>query len=216
MRIKLQPFAHWWLAAGCLTAGCLTLGVSGCAWKDAPLYYSPPPSPEVLGTKVDQLMQMQEENAEASKYVIYQHEFKLNDADQGQPGLRLNEYGEDHVKRIAEMLSRGVAFPVIVERSQTTPRLETEYEYPVHFNPELDLTRRSVVVAALQRMGIEDAEQRVVVAPALAQYYTDAEAEQAYQRGIGGGGGFGNGGFGNGGFGGGGFGGGFGGGGGFF
>ena len=211
MRIKLQPIAQWTLAAG-----CLALGVTGCACNDATCYYAPPPPPEVLGSKVDELMQMQEENAEASKYIVYQHEFKLNEHDRGQPGFRLNEYGEDHVKRIAEMLKRGVGFPVVIERSQTSPRLETEHEYPVHFNPELDLNRRAVVVASLERMGVEDADHRVVVAPSSAQYATSAEAEQAYQIGMsrGGVGGFGGGGFGGGGFGGGGFG--FGGGGGFF
>ena len=207
MRIELQPFAPWRIAA-C----CLVLGLSGCAAKDAPSFYAPPPSPEQLGTKVDHLMRTQEENAEASKYVIYQHEFKLNEPDKNVSGFRLNEYGEDHVKRIAEMLRTGVVYPVVIERSQTSSRPGTEYNYPVHFNPELDLKRRAVIVAALNRMGIEDADQRVVVAPAFAHPYTEAEAEAAYQRGIGGfGGGRGGGGFGGGfggGLGGGGFGGG--------
>jgi hypothetical protein len=99
---------------------------------------------------------------------------------------------------------------VIVERSQTSVKPGTKFEYPIHHDPELDQKRRLVVVRALTRMGIPNAEQIVVVAPSFAQPYTSLEAESAYRRGImpfqNGGGGFG-GGLGGGGFGGGGFGG---------
>jgi len=140
----------------------------------------------MLGSGVDQIMRGQEDNAEASKYVVYQHEFKLNKAENLDPlnGLRLNEFGEDHIKRIAENLRRGSHFPVLVERSHTSVRPLTKYQYPVHFQPELDRKRREVVVLALVALGIEDAEKRVIISPALAQSYQSVESERAYQNGL--------------------------------
>jgi len=88
---------------------------------------------------------------------------------------------------------------VVVERSQTSAKAGTKYQYPVHFNPELDMKRREVVVRALTRMGIADADTRVVVAPAFAQPLTGNEAQSAYATGLSGGGlGGGGGGFGGG------------------
>src|SRR5690606_19718499 len=74
-------------------------------------------------------------------------------------------------------------------------------EYPVHNNRDLDLRRREVIVAALHTMGVQDAEQRVVVAPLLAPGFESFEAERAYNVGFAYPGFFGTG-FGSGGFGG--------------
>lgn len=206
---------HWRLWGGALTA---LAAAGGCANRQKiAAFYDPPAAPPMLGTEVDALNRAQEEEAEAAKFIIYQHEFALNDVVEGENvgGVRLNEYGEDHVKRIADEAKAGAPWPIVVERSQTSARPNTEFHYPVHFNPELDLRRREVVVRALTRLGVTDAEQRVVVAPSFAQGVTSEEAARAYYRGMSPfGGGYGGGGFG-GGFGGGGFGG-FGGGGGFF
>ena len=195
---------------------CMALALSGC--QRPAMFYRAPNPPEYLGTKVDQLNQAQEENAEASKHIVHRHEFELNTYDDDglmHGGIRLNEYGEDHLKRIAENIRRGAPYPVVVERSQTSVKAGTEEEYPIHFNPELDMRRREVVVRALDKMGVRDADTRVVVAPSFAEPLTSMEAQAAYYRGMAaglGGGGFGGGGFGGGmmggGFGGGGFGGG--------
>jgi hypothetical protein len=205
-----MAFPSWRLRLG-LTAGLAAAlsAAGGCAHRDkAAAYYEPPAPPPMLGAAVDELNRAQEENAEAAKFIIYQHEFQMNEVVDGRNvgGVRLNEYGEDHVKRIADALKQGVPWPVVVERSQTSARPDTEFHYPVHFNPELDLKRREVVVRALVRMGVADAEERVVVAPSFAHPITSEEAERAYYRGTSGrtgagfGGGFG--GFGAGGFGG--------------
>ena len=177
------------LAAGFVPA------VSGGDRHYHPRYVMPP-----LGSISDEIWQRQEHNAEASDFVVYQHEFKLN-------GIRLNWAGEDHVKQIAMRLQSGQDFPVVIERSVTTAREDTTYKYPVHPNPELDLRRREVIVQALLAMGVTDADERVVVAPAFAQGFKATEAAATYLRGIMGGAGGGGGGFGGGG-GGGGFGGG--------
>lgn len=160
------------------------------------------------GTLTDPIWIAQEENAEPSKFVMYQHEFVYNHA-------RLNWAGEDHLKQIAARLHAGQNFPVLIERSTTSKREDTEYKYPVYLNPELDMCRRAVVVQALTALGVPDAEQRTVVSPALTRGFQDGESERAYQRSFLFGGGNGNfgggfGGFSGGGIGGGGFGGGFG------
>ncbi|HUT09543.1 MAG TPA: hypothetical protein VMY42_03535 [Thermoguttaceae bacterium] len=130
-----------------------------------------------LGTLSDPIWKNQEANAEVSDFVIYQNEFDYNTA-------RLNLGGEDHVKEIALRLQTGHNMPVIVERSMTSERQNTEYKYPVHTDPELDMQRRDVVVRALSAMGIFDAERRVVVAPALAHGQKATEAQRAYYRGM--------------------------------
>ncbi len=203
-----RSFHQRWVAVPVATALLSMSG--GCFHRpSAGLFYQPPPTPAPLGTHVDNVFRMQEENAEAAKFIVYQHEFELNQFVQGKNvnGFRLNEYGEDHVKKIAEQLRRGVHFPVVIERNQTSAKPHSQFHYPVHFDPDLDMKRREVVVRSLVAMGIPDADQRVVVAPSFAQGYEDIESEMSYRRGIFGG--FFGGGFGGGGGGGGGFGGGF-------
>ncbi|MEE8450935.1 MAG: hypothetical protein V3R99_03440 [Thermoguttaceae bacterium] len=175
-------------AALCLTGLLMT----GCqSWKD---YYVPPPPPEPLGALSDSVWQNQEVTAEASKFMVFEHEFKMGSE-------RLNMGGEDHVKQIAVRLQNGQDSWVMVQRSMSSARPDTEYQYRVHPNPELDLRRREILVRSLTAMGVADAEQRVIVAPALSPGATANEAVASYYRGlsasdtssvgIGGGGGFG-------------------------
>lgn len=172
---------RYWLALA------LTGASVGCHGHLTNLFYVPPTPPTPLGVEMDPLFEAQEHNAEAAKYVMYQHEFELPEFLNGRNvnGYRLTPFGEDHIKRIAENLRRGATFPVVVERSDVSVDPNTQFRYPVHFNPELDMKRRLVVVRALQQLGIADADQRVVVAPAVAQSFTDSEAESAYRSGIG-------------------------------
>ena len=134
-----------------------------------------PPAPPPLGYASDPIWKIQESNAEASDFVIYEHEFEESD------GVTLNTAGEDHVKQIAQRAFAGFQYPIIIQRSSMSVDPDDKYEYPVHSNPELDRRRREVVVAALAEMGVEDAEQRVVVAPALAPGFEGFEAERAYR-----------------------------------
>jgi len=131
-------------------------------------------APKPLGALSDPIWQKQEENAEASDFVIHEHEFVGNT-------IRLNADGENHLKQIAARLP-GTPFPVIVEASTMGTRATDTHGYPVHPDPELDLQRRELVVAALTNLGILEAEQRVVVGPALTPGFEDREAEAAYNR----------------------------------
>ena len=163
------------------------------------------PITKPLGDVIDRMNQQQEVNAESTKFTIYMHEFELNRLDEdGQAhGYRLNSYGEDHVKQIAMQLLHGDYEIVVIERSDTSARQDTTFQFPVHFNDDLDRQRRKVVVAALELMGVADADRRVVVAPAAAEGLNSDEAASASassarsQVGAGGRGGFG---FGIGGF----------------
>jgi hypothetical protein len=172
-----------WLAGGC----CWISGLhQRCCEQKIP---TPP-----LGTISDPIWRQQEAGAAASDFVVYQGDFQLDE-------VRLNRAGEDHLKSIAMRLRAGAPLPVVVERSMTSKRPGSKYEYPVNPNPELDMRRRDIVVRSLMAMGIANADQCVVVAPALAPGITATEAARAYQRGLtetgghGGGGGLGGGGF---------------------
>jgi len=181
----------------------VVLSAVGCRRRDADLFYEQPPPPVVLGTYVDEPFEIQERNAEASKFVIYAHEFRLNDNDEvvGDGdilnGLRMNEDGQDHLRQIAANLRHGSPYAVIVERSRTSERADSRYGYPVNYNAQLDNRRRSIVVNALVAMGIENASALVIVAPAYAEGITGREAERAYRRGMYFGGANGSRGFGN-------------------
>ena len=177
-----------------LLAGLSPLAVAGCVPRHGTLVRPPAP----LGAEVDHVFKTQEENAEAAKYVVYAHEFQLNKkSDEGlETGWRLNDFGEDHVKQIAVNMKKGDPYPIVLERSRTSVKPCTQYEYAVHFNDELDNKRRRVVVAALNKLGVKDADERVVIAPAAAEGYSGAEAAAAYNGSLRGrqGGGFGFGG----------------------
>lgn len=168
--------------AGGLTLALVAAGLVGC---QGPGRIDPAP-PTMLGASVDEMNRTQELNAEAAKYVVYQHEFEPSfiDGKGEKDAWKLNDYGEDHLKQIAANLLRGDELPVVVERSQTSPKAGTDYQYPIHFNDELDEKRRRCVVAALTAMGVADAETRVVVAPAFSEGLMSSEAAAAYQRGM--------------------------------
>ena len=79
----------------------------------------------------------------------------------------LGPYGCTHVKRIAALLPRQPAVVVV----QPAP------------SPELNESRRMLLVRLLQREGVVDAEARVVVGFPAAEGLSAAEAARAYDRG---------------------------------
>jgi hypothetical protein len=151
------------LSASVLLSGCQ------CCKNSMP---TPP-----LGTHSDPIWRHQEAGGEATDMTVYQHEFELD-------GARMNPAGQDHLRAIAARLHCGVTLPVTVERSATSIDPQSEYKYPVNPNSELDLRRREMVVQMLGHMGISNADNCVVVAPAIAEGATAIEASGAYQRGV--------------------------------
>jgi len=168
-----RPKLKSWLLLAAVTAaagaGCLHKRGQGnaCAYQPTP-----------LGTISDPVWQQQESNAEASDFVIPEHEWDDNT-------INLNHAGKDHVKEIVARVN-SVPFPVIVQQSSMTVDPESTYGFPVNNNEELDLQRRQLIVQALAQMGVPNAEERVVVGPALTPGFEEFEAERAYNAGFGG------------------------------
>ncbi len=155
-------------------------------------------TPQPLGTVSDPVWQQQEANAEASDFVVHEHEWNGNT-------VNLNLAGKDHLKEIAARAA-ATPFPILIERSSMSIDPDSRFKYAVNNDEELDAQRQAFVVQALNQMGVYDAHDRVVVSPALTPGYTGFQAQGAYNQGMGvGGGGFGGGGGGAGGGGGGGF-----------
>jgi hypothetical protein len=145
--------------SGCDDGQCGGRGAGGASGQ-GPAYDHPFP----LGQVTDAHWETQQTNAEASDFVFYDHEF-VGDTDKLAPGAK------KHLMQVALRLEH-VPFPVVIEQSQ-----HNRY-------PKLDQQRRKTIVEQLGRIGVENAEKRVVVAGALAAGITSIEAEQAYQEAI--------------------------------
>ncbi len=179
---------------------------SGCRFIQPPAG-TPIDKDVPLGSVIDRVNQTQEENAEASKFVIYEHEFEVNvplthleedgvdNKFEYQPqerirGFRLGPLGQTHVMQIANyivprqqnQINYQPPWNIVVERSTSSKRWDSRHRYPVHFNPELDEARRQTVVAVLTGLGVNNADQLVVVAPAFAEGLEAPVAAGTYQR----------------------------------
>ncbi|HEX8201537.1 MAG TPA: hypothetical protein VF590_13715 [Isosphaeraceae bacterium] len=132
---------------------------------------SAPGAPGALGRISDEIFLTQELNAEASDFVLPEHEFLGATA-------RLSPGGEDHLRQIAARARAGAPFPVIVQRGASGVRPGDPSAYPVHPDPALDALRREVVARALAALGVAEADRRVVVAPALAPGFDDVDIQQ--------------------------------------
>ena len=190
-----------------------TAGINSCIALAIALFVAsgcrlpPPGGPPIdaigLGTAVDSIHHLQEQNAEAAKLIIYSHEFEINlqpefetqqknkyfvyEAPVRSHGYRLTPDGEEHVRKIGNVLlatqSGHLPF-VFIERSTTSRQWDSQHEYPIHQNSELDELRRNVVVSVLYSMGIANADQIVLVAPAFPTGLSGIEAAAAYQSAL--------------------------------
>lgn len=153
---------------------CMVTSLAGCHKTNCDYMGDITPAP--LGTISDSIWQTQEANAEASDFVVYEHEWEGNSAV-------LNDDGKSHVKRIA---TRAIEqnYPIVVERSSRTRRPDTQYQYPVHNDRELDAVRRSLIVEALVVLGVDDADSRVVVGHELSAGFFSRESQQAVTSGL--------------------------------
>jgi hypothetical protein len=121
--------------------------------------------PFPIGQVSDSHWETQQTNAEATDFIFYDHEFRGNTA-QLSPGAK------QHLEQVALRLEH-VPFPVVVEQSLHNAK------------PELDLARRQTIVEQLARLGVQNIDERVVVANAFPEGYTGIEAEGAYYNVIG-------------------------------
>lgn len=164
-RARLMPTA---------TCGLLALLTVGCC-KDKCAYMHPT-DPTPLGCYSDQAWKLQEGNAEASDFVIHEHEFHGNTS-------KLNSLGESHVRQVAARMGEN-GNPVIIESSSMSSREGDVHGFPVHNDPALDQRRREVLVHTLIELGAKDVENKVVIGPALTPGYEQIEGEAAYYQSI--------------------------------
>ncbi len=124
--------------------------------------------PFPVGQVTDSFWETQQTNAEAADFMFYDHEFQGETANLA-PGAKR------HLEEVALRLPH-VPFPIVIEQSMFNAK------------PQLDQARRQTIVTQLARMGIPNAEDRVVIAGAFAEGFTAIEGERAYYNGIIGGG----------------------------
>jgi hypothetical protein len=121
--------------------------------------------PFPVGQVTDSFWETQQTNAEAADFIFYDHEFRGYTA-QLSPGAK------KHLEQVALRLEN-VPFPVVIEQS-------------IHnASPELDQQRRQTVVEQLARLGVQNVEERVVIANAFPEGYTAIESEASYYNVIG-------------------------------
>ncbi len=121
--------------------------------------------PFPLGAVTDAHWETQQTNAEAADFIFYDHEFVGETA-------KFTPAAKRHLEEVALRLEH-VPFPVVIEMSE------------FNANPELDRARQRMVIEQLARLGVLNAEGRVVVANSFAEGFTSAEASNAYSRMIG-------------------------------
>jgi hypothetical protein len=127
--------------------------------------------PFPLGQVTDSFWEMQQTNAEAADFLFYDHEFRF-DTKTRQDTAELTPGGKKHLQQVALRLEH-VPFPVVIEES------------PHNSRPELDQARRQTIVEQLGRLGLPNAEERVVVANAFPEGYTGIESEGSYYNVLG-------------------------------
>ena len=150
-------FTHCVVAVACcaLPAGCRGPRMTH-EQTLGPAYDRPFP----LGQVTDSFWETQQTNAEASDFIFYDHEFE-GETD------ALTPAGRKHLLQVA-MRMRHVPFPVVVEQS-------------IHNRePDLDRWRRQTIIDELLQLGVDGADGRVVIAPALSRGISAAEGEAAY------------------------------------
>jgi hypothetical protein len=148
--MTLGPAAICFLAL----AGCQCgLGGSGAG-------HPPSDRPFPLGHVTDAHWETQQTNAEAADFIFFDHEFG-GDTGELAPGAKKK------LEQVALRLEH-VPFPVVIEQS------------PHNANPGLDADRRQTVIEQLARVGVTDAEERVVISEAFAEGFTGVEGERAY------------------------------------
>ena len=129
----------------------------GCGWYAA---CRAPAVPDVypLGAVNRAHYETMQANGQAADFILHQNDFVGSTSE-------LSPAGKDHILEIAAR-ARSVPFPVLIERSEHNS------------NPGLDENRRASIAQVLIDLGIADATQRTIVAPAYGKGLTGHEAER--------------------------------------
>jgi hypothetical protein len=130
----------------------------GCGWHSE---YRAPSVPDVypLGAVNRAHYQTMQNNGAAADFILHQNDFSGTTSE-------LSPAGKDHLLEIAAR-AHSVPFPVVIERTENNA------------NSTLDEQRRASIAQVLADLGVPDAHQRTVVAPAYSKGLTGPEVEAA-------------------------------------
>jgi hypothetical protein len=145
-----------------------------------PPYGPPHDRPFPVGQVSDSHWETQQTNAEAADFIFYDHEFKY-DTTKHVETAQLSPLAKKHIEQVAMRLEH-VPFPVVIEE---LPRNHDEAKN--HEKGLLEQARRKTIVEQLNRMGVTNADERVVVSNAFPESRTGVEAERSYFNVINGG-----------------------------
>jgi hypothetical protein len=169
-----------------LSLVALAAGCAGPHTKQSHHTYGGPPygpahdRPFPVGQVSDSHWETQQTNAEAADFIFYDHEFKF-DTTKHVDTAQLSPLAKKHLAEVALRLEH-VPFPVIIEE---LPRNHDDAK-----NQEkglLEQARRKTIVEQLNRLGITNADERVVIGNACAEGFTGVEGERSYFNVISGG-----------------------------
>ena len=163
-----------------LAVACLV--ISGCAGthqQSHKTYGGPPYGPAhdrpfPVGQVTDSFWETQQTNAEAADFIFYDHEFKRMTTDDHAETAQLSPLAKKKLEQVASRLPH-VPFPVIIEQF---PRDHDTAKN--HQKGLVEEARRRTVVEQLNRLGITDADERVVISNAFPEGFTGIEGERSY------------------------------------
>jgi hypothetical protein len=137
--------------------GAALIGLcSGCGWH-AGCDCASTPCLYPLGAVNQAHYEAMQANGRAAAFTVHEFEFIGTSSE-------LSPAGKDHLLEIAGR-ARTVPFPIVIERSDGNS------------NPTLDEHRRASVAQVMLDLGIGDAAQRTIVAPAYGKEPIGREAE---------------------------------------
>ena len=152
-------------------------------------YGGPPYGPALdrplpVGQATDAFWETQQTNAEAADFIFYDHEFKRMTTGEGterQETAQLSPLAKKKLEQVALRLEH-VPFPVIIEQFPRTHNAASNHQKSL-----VEEARRKTVVEQLNRLGVTNADERVVLSNAFPEGFTGIEGEQTYFNIIGGG-----------------------------
>jgi hypothetical protein len=145
-----------------VTGLALALGLASVtaasAQQPAPVTKEIPVFPEPLGVHVNRFIEVQTANAAPARFIFFPNEWYMG-------GNQLGPMGTQHLLAVAHF-APSVKFPIVVEACG---------------NKVLDEARRVQLVLELQRLGLGDADHRVVVDLPTGTALRGEQAELTYQ-----------------------------------